>query len=445
VTSTVRRAGAFALVGTLTFVVPFIERAFSPALTTILAASPFVLTAVLALSVIDEGRVFDLFARPGDRRDGKLYGLAGFALSVAVLSLLATQFALPMGVFVASVLILVYGNLGERFVRQHANDTLASTAGFGTAGFAAGIVGQLYVGAVLGIEQSIPFLIFLAASGTLLGALLRAALFERDDPLVLISIGLFLWLFVDLAVPVTTMRITVAMLVTAILGYLSYTLETASIPGMLTGILLGLLTIVLGGDGWFVMLIAFFGIGGLSSKYRYQDKQRRGIAEDNEGARGTGNVLANSLTALVAVLAHEASPSHTQVDPHLFLFAFAGAVAAAMSDTLSSEIGGLFDRPRLITTLEPVDPGTDGGVTLAGEIAGLVGATFIAAIAIAFALVDPFGGAIIVAAGFIGMTVDSLLGATLEGAVLGNQSVNFLATVAAALAGMLLAAGFGLI
>ncbi|MFN7132546.1 MAG: DUF92 domain-containing protein [Myxococcales bacterium] len=33
-----------------------------------------------------------------------------------------------------------------------------------------------------------------------------------------------------------------------------------------------------------------------------------------------------------------------------------------MSDTLSSEIGGVFDSPRLITTLERVPPGTDGGV-----------------------------------------------------------------------------------
>ena len=45
-----------------------------------------------------------------------------------------------------------------------------------------------------------------------------------------------------------------------------------------------------------------------------------------------------------------------------------------MSDTLSSEIGGLFDRPRLITSFEPVDPGTDGAVSWQGELAGVVGA-----------------------------------------------------------------------
>jgi uncharacterized membrane protein len=45
-----------------------------------------------------------------------------------------------------------------------------------------------------------------------------------------------------------------------------------------------------------------------------------------------------------------------------------------------------------------------------------------------------FGAVVIVFAGFVGMTVDSLLGATIEGWFLGNQGVNFLATLSAGLA-----------
>jgi uncharacterized protein (TIGR00297 family) len=127
----------------------------------------------------------------------------------------------------------------------------------------------------------------------------------------------------------------------------------------------------------------------------------------------------------------------------VFLFAFAGSIATAMSDTLSSEIGGVFDNPRLITTLEPVEPGTDGGVTWQGEVAGIGGAAVVAVIAMA--LFDSVGlaGAIVVAlAGASGMTMDSLLGATLEGDALGNQSVNFLATLTGALVGAGLAVVF---
>jgi uncharacterized protein (TIGR00297 family) len=215
---------------------------------------------------------------------------------------------------------------------------------------------------------------------------------------------------------------------------------------MLTGVFLGLLTIVLGDYGWFLMLITFFGVGGLSTKFRYDRKKDLGLAEDNEGARGSGNVLANSLVALFAVLAAAASPSHTTLPPLLFLFAFAGAVAAAMSDTLSSEIGGLYENPRLITTLQPVDPGTDGGVTWQGELAGLVGAGLIALIAAAmFARVSTVGAAVVVAAGFAGMTVDSLLGATVEGRYVGNQAVNLLATLAAAIVSAALAMLSGLV
>jgi uncharacterized protein (TIGR00297 family) len=116
-----------------------------------------------------------------------------------------------------------------------------------------------------------------------------------------------------------------------------------------------------------------------------------------------------------------------------------------MSDTLSSEIGGVFDRPRLITTLKPVEPGTDGGVTWQGELAGVLGAGIVALIAVAlFDSVGSAGGGVILAAGVAGMTVDSLLGATIEGGRLGNQSVNFLATLSGAVVGAGLSAAVGL-
>ena len=111
-----------------------------------------------------------------------------------------------------------------------------------------------------------------------------------------------------------------------------------------------------------------------------------------------------------------------------------------MSDTLSSEIGGLYDDPRLITTFERVDPGTDGAVTWQGEVAGLVGAGIIAGIAGAlFTSVDAVGTAVVLGAGVAGMTVDSVLGATIEGRIVDNQGVNLLATVAAAVVGVALA------
>jgi uncharacterized protein (TIGR00297 family) len=219
---------------------------------------------------------------------------------------------------------------------------------------------------------------------------------------------------------------------------------------MLTGAALALVTVALGGPGWFAVLITFFGVGSLSTKFRYDAKLRRGVAEPNEGARGTTNVLANAAVALVSVVGFAAAPLVSaasgvglSVDPTLFQYAFAGSLAAAMSDTLSSEVGGLFDSPRLITTLEPVPPGTDGAVTWQGELAGVVGAALIAGVTVLALPPSPqttLAAGLVLAGGVAGMTVDSLLGATVEGETVGNEAVNFAATLAGALVAAALAA-----
>jgi uncharacterized protein (TIGR00297 family) len=445
VTATVRRAGGFAAVGLLALAVPYVASTTRTALSTVLAPAPFVVVAAFALYVVDDGPLFELFARPGDHRDGRLYGLAGFALAAAGLALLAVRFGLPMPVFVGTVLLLSWGNLGGHAVRALSNEPIVATAGFVVLGSVAGAAGHFAGAAFVPTTLEWPLVAFLATSGALMAALLRVVLFERDDPLVMVSVGLLLWLFFDLQVPVSTTGIAVALAVTVVLGVVSYVLETASLPGMLTGVLLGLLTIVLGGPGWFIILMTFFGLGGLAAKFRYEEKKVRGIAEENEGARGSGNVLANSLAGLAAVLGAAASPSMTSLPRAVFLFAFAGSVAAAMSDTLSSEIGGVFDGPRLITTFERVEPGTDGAVTWQGELAGLAGAGLIAAIALLmFESVTPAGAGVVLAAGVVGMTVDSLLGATLEGTWLENEGVNFSATLAGALSAAALAVALGI-
>jgi uncharacterized protein (TIGR00297 family) len=341
---------------------------------------------------------------------------------------------------------VAYGNLGQRLAASVSSDEVVATAGFVVAGFGTSIGALLLAARLLDTPVALATALFLAATGALVAALFRSVLFERDDPLVLLSVGLLLWLFFEVDPGVTTTRVFIAVGISAVLGYVAYALDTASLPGMLTGVLLSLLTIVLGGYGWFAMLITFFGLGGLSTKYEYEAKQDRGIAEENEGARGSGNVLANSIVALLSVLAWAASPTHIAVEPNLFLYAFAGAVAAAMTDTFSSEFGGLYDNPRLITTFERVEPGTDGAVTWQGMVAGLVGAAIIAGIAGAtIETVGTVGAGLVLACGFVGMTVDSILGATVEGTVVGNQGVNTLATLAAAVTGVGFALALGLV
>lgn len=430
----------FAALCTLSLVVPL----FGPRVGAAVAGS-----VLLGAYVVTGGPLFDLLAYPGDYEDARLYGVITFVLAGVALGLMATAASMPQTVFVGTLLLVGYGNLGEQLVRLRTDDAIVRVTGFCLTGVAAAAAGQVATHTLIATTapSAIPTLVFLAASGALLGALLRDVLLRSDDPIVVLTVGLLLWLLAELRPAVATGEIAIALAVTIAFGYASYALETASIAGMLTGVLLGLVTIVLGSYSWFVVLISFFAIGGLSTKFRYDRKQTLGVAEDNNGARGSGNVLGNAAVALVAVLGYAASDAgFLPHEPELFLFAFAGSIATAMSDTLSSEIGSVFERPRLITTLEPVEPGTDGGVTWQGELAGLVGATVVAGLAYGlFPEIELVGAAVIVAAGLVGMTVDSLLGATLEGPVLGNQGVNFLATLSGALVCALLVLSFAVL
>ncbi len=110
------------------------------------------------------------------------------------------------------------------------------------------------------------------------------------------------------------------------------------------------------------------------------------------------------------------------------------ALAEAAADTVSSEIGQVLGgRPRMMTTAQVVDPGTDGAVSVAGTLAGLIAAAIVAG-AGSWALRGGWSLFNLSCAGAVfGLLFDSLLGATLEKrGWLNNDAVNFLSTASAA-------------
>jgi uncharacterized protein (TIGR00297 family) len=438
VTTPVRRAAAFAVVGSLALTVPLLG---------LFVAVPFAAIAMAAIAGVIPSPLFELFARPGDRQEGRLYGLAGFTLSVTALAvLLVPDLAYPPHVFAATVCLLAFGNLGEFLVRRVRSAAVLGATGFVVAGTLAGTGAQLLVGQALGMLPAPEIAAFLAASGALLAALIRSVQYTHDDPPVLLSVGLVLWLFHAITPAVSVAKLAVAVAVVAGLSAISYRLETASVTGMLTGATVALVTLVFGGVAWFAALVTFFGVGGLSTKFRYEEKRSRGVAEPNEGARGIGNVLGNAAVALVAVIAYAATMTYGGLPPALFQFVFLGSLATALADTLASEIGGVYDNPRLVTTLRRVEPGTDGAITWQGEVAGVGGAALVALVAaVLFPDLSQAGTATILLAGVGGMTADSLLGATVEGQRIGNQSVNFLATLAGAALAVIVAVSVGVV
>jgi uncharacterized protein (TIGR00297 family) len=179
----------------------------------------------------------------------------------------------------------------------------------------------------------------------------------------------------------------------------------------------------------------------LSTRMGRKRKELLGTAERRQG-RTAAQVAANLGVAAISSsglaqswLIESGWIRAAAYAPAILLTLPLAALAEAAADTVSSEIGQVLGgQPRMITTLRRVEPGTDGGVSLIGTLAGMAAAGIVAAVG-AWAL---GGGAtffwVSTAGGVLGLFVDSLLGATLERrGWLNNDAVNFLSTASAAL------------
>lgn len=204
-----------------------------------------------------------------------------------------------------------------------------------------------------------------------------------------------------------------------------------------------------------VPVLAVFLLAFLATRLGRAHKERLGTAEERRG-RAAAQVAANlGFAALVSDGFAQSWLSATgwfpasPVAPNALFAAGLASLAEAAADTVSSEVGQVLGgRPRMITTLRAAEPGTDGAVSLAGTVAGVLAAGVVAD---AGSLALGGGAPMLIlawAGGVFGFFFDSLLGATVERrGWLNNDMVNFLSTASAAaftLLLMALRARFGL-
>ena len=224
-------------------------------------------------------------------------------------------------------------------------------------------------------------------------------------------------------------RLAVAVIVTVGFAALARIIRGVSRSGTIAGAASCFLLFAGGGPPAFATLAVLFALTWISTRQGRGRKQALGLAERGDG-RNARQVLANLAVAAAASCAYAVTGGR------LWLLAMTSALAEAAADTAASEIGQSRSQTAfLVTNWKRVAAGTDGGVTLAGSCAAAVAGVVIAVTAAAGGLVPWRQCWIPAAAGFAGMLVDSLLGATFQRkGWMSNEAVNLFGTLAAALA-----------
>jgi uncharacterized protein (TIGR00297 family) len=274
---------------------------------------------------------------------------------------------------------------------------------------------------------------FIAVIGAVTGSLFESIPSEIDKNIsVPLGAGMTMWIFEEFRYYVSPEKMVFALVFSFFLGVLAYRAKIADVSALLSAALLGVLIIVFSKLSWFLLLLTFFILGGGFTRYKYAYKESIGIAQAKDGIRSYENVFSNSMAALALAVAYGVFPEHSLP----IVYAYMGTVATATGDTLASEIGTTAKgRPRMITTLKLSEPGTDGAVSLLGELAAIFGSAVIGILAYVLGISDNFILTVLIttAGGFFGTNMDSLLGATLQKrGLLSNSGVNFVATFAGA-------------
>ena len=205
-------------------------------------------------------------------------------------------------------------------------------------------------------------------------------------------------------------RVTLGLIAAAAIAFVAQRAGALSNSGAVAAALVGTAAVATGWR-WGALLIVYFVTATMLSRFgrARKDQISSGLLEKS-GARDATQVIANGgIFAASALLVSFGTPRFA----FLMSAAAVGALATAAADTWATEIGTLVGgTPRSLLNLRPVPPGTSGGVSVAGSLAMVAGAAFIAFTAHAVTLTPDVGR--MTAAGLVGAMTDSLLGATLQ-------------------------------
>lgn len=187
-----------------------------------------------------------------------------------------------------------------------------------------------------------------------------------------------------------------------------------TLDGALAAITLGSIVSLKSGPEWLLPLFFFL----LSSSLIGKLLPVRTLAGDakQKQARDAAQVMANGAVYGLMVVWQWPSPGFLYLIVPVGGYGLLAVMAVATADTWSSEIGQHFRQPTYdLIRWQRVPPGLSGGVSLAGTLAGLAGATLLVGSCF-WLLPNPTVSEVVtlIAFGFAGMLLDSILGSLFQ-------------------------------
>lgn len=195
-----------------------------------------------------------------------------------------------------------------------------------------------------------------------------------------------------------------------VFGVLTFRVGALDVSGAMAGSVLAWMLVALGGVAWAAPALAFFVLSSGLSRVGESRKTSSRTLEAKGSRRDMGQVLANGGVGMVVFAAT------VFWDVEWLYLAFVGAFAAAAADTWGTELGtAVGGATRRLGIGRRVQPGESGGMSVAGTVGAVAGATTVVGSAMLVGGITDGLVAVAITAAAVGASVlDSALGATVQ-------------------------------
>ena len=346
--------------------------------------------------------------------DSRSFGTFFYAISVIILAILFWNNNKPL--FIITNLIMIIPDamaalIGDRYARNYfvpVNEKKSIIGALTMFFFTLMIV---FLSLEFFYDKSLAIKVIIAVIVAAVATVSELLSIRGSDNLsVPLFSGLFLYTLLIVVNTDMMMVMVFGLILAAFVSILSFNLKFLNVGGAALAFLMGSIIFGFGGWAYAIPILCFFILSSILSKIGKSKKKQIESSYQKTGIRDFQQAFANGGVATVVTLIAFFTGNDA------FYYVYIASLAAATADTWGTELG-IFSRskPVLITNFNTVEPGTSGGITPMGSIAGFLGSAVIVSLAFLFNQLSIQYFLFITLAGFTGSVIDSILGATIQG------------------------------